>query len=88
MARRVRPNQRWEVGVGAGGGQPGNIARKGLSLAVDQPCASRTFPGVRQDRARAGGVSHTEERLRVAAAILRISRRRKAMYGGLFRKFN
>jgi hypothetical protein len=44
MARRVRPDQRWEAGVGAGGGQPGSGARRGRSLAVDQPYASRTFP--------------------------------------------
>ena len=31
-----------------------------------------------------GGESHTKERLQEAAAILRISRRRKALYGGLF----
>ena len=31
-----------------------------------------------------GGESQTEERLQEAAAILRISRRRKALYGGLF----
>jgi hypothetical protein len=36
--------------------------------------------------AHAGGRSEAEERLREAAAILRISRRRRAMYGGLFRK--
>jgi hypothetical protein len=36
------------------------------------------------DMAHAGGRSQAEERLREAAAILRISRRRKAMYGGLF----
>ena len=34
--------------------------------------------------AQAGGQSQTEERLCEAAAILRISRRRKAMYGGFF----
>jgi hypothetical protein len=51
IARRVRPEQRWEAGVGAGGGQPGSSARKGRSLAIDQPCASRTFPG---DEARQG----------------------------------
>jgi hypothetical protein len=44
MARRVRPDQLWEAGVGAGGGQPGSSAKKGRSLAVDQPCASRTLP--------------------------------------------
>jgi hypothetical protein len=45
MARRVRPDQRWEAGVGAGGGQPGSSARKGRSLALNQPCASQAFPG-------------------------------------------
>jgi hypothetical protein len=34
--------------------------------------------------AHAGGRSQVEERLREAAAIFMISRRRKAMYGGLF----
>jgi hypothetical protein len=38
--------------------------------------------------AEAGGLSQAEERLFEAAAILRISRRRKAMYIGLFRKLN
>jgi hypothetical protein len=54
-----------------------------------------TPQGVRQDMAHAGGRSQAEERLReaaaeerlrAAAAILGISCRRKAMYGGLFRK--
>jgi hypothetical protein len=35
--------------------------------------------------AQAGGRSQAEERLGEAAAILKIGRRRKAMYGGLFR---
>jgi hypothetical protein len=34
--------------------------------------------------AQAGGQSQTEERLCEAAAILMISRRRKAVYGGIF----
>jgi hypothetical protein len=84
MARRVRPDQRWDAGGGACGGQPGSTAMKGRSLAADQPCANRTFPGVRHNMTRAGGRSQAEERLGEAAAILRISRRRKAMYGGLF----
>jgi hypothetical protein len=57
---------------------------KGRSLAVDQPCVSRTFSGVRHDMAHAGGRSHAEERLGEAAAILMIRCRRKALYGGLF----
>jgi hypothetical protein len=36
---------RWDAGVGVGGVQPGSCARKGRSLAVDQPCATRNFPG-------------------------------------------
>jgi hypothetical protein len=36
--------------------------------------------------AQAGGRSQAEKRLCEAAAILGISRRLKAMYGGLFRK--
>jgi hypothetical protein len=43
-----------------------------------------TSQGVRQDMAHAGGRSQAEDRLCEAAAILRISRRRKAMYGGIF----
>jgi hypothetical protein len=86
MARRVRPDQRWKAGVGVGGGQPGSSARKGRSLVVYQSYACRTFPGVRQDRAHAGGRSQAEERLSEAAAILGISRHRKALYGGLFWK--
>jgi hypothetical protein len=35
MARRVRADQRWEAVVGASGGQPGSIARKGRSLDAD-----------------------------------------------------
>jgi hypothetical protein len=38
--------------------------------------------------AQVGGRSQAEERLCEAAAILMISRRRKALYGGLFRKLN
>ena len=38
--------------------------------------------------AQAGGRSLAEERLSAAAEILSISRRRKAMYGGLFRILN
>jgi hypothetical protein len=53
----------WDAGVGANGSLPGSSARKGRSLAVDHPCAGRTFPG--------GQARHAEERLREAAAILR-----------------
>jgi hypothetical protein len=78
MAWRVQRNQRWDACVGPGCGQPGSSAMKWRSLAVDLPCASQTFPGVRHDMAQTGGRSHAEERLGEAAAILMISRRRKA----------
>jgi hypothetical protein len=61
---------------------------KGRLLAIDQHCASRNFSGGWQDMAQAGGRSQAEERLCEAAAILRISRRRKAMYGGLVWKLS
>jgi hypothetical protein len=86
LARKARPDQRWDESVGARGGLPGSSAKKGRSLAVDQPRSGRTFPGVRHDMTRAGGRSQAEERLSETAAILRISRRRKALYGGLFWK--
>jgi hypothetical protein len=35
MARRVRPDQRWDADVGARSGKPGSSAMKGRSLAVD-----------------------------------------------------
>jgi hypothetical protein len=88
IARRVRPDQQWAAGVGAGGGQAGSIAMKGRSLAVDQPCASRTFPGVRQDNAQAGGRPQAEERLSAAAEILRINRRRKSPVRRAFSETN
>jgi hypothetical protein len=35
MARRVRPDQRWDAGVGACDGKPGSNAMQDCSLAVD-----------------------------------------------------
>jgi hypothetical protein len=77
LARKVRPDQRWDESVGARGALPGSSAKKGRSLAVDQPRAGRTFPGDRHDMARAGSRSQAEERLSETAAILKISRRWK-----------
>jgi hypothetical protein len=37
VARRVRTDRRWDVGVGAGGGKPGSNAMVWRSLVVDQP---------------------------------------------------
>jgi hypothetical protein len=44
--------------------------------------------GERHDMTHAGGWSQAEQRLGEAAAILRISHHRRAMYGGLFWKLN
>jgi hypothetical protein len=55
MARRIRPDQRWDAGVRASGGKPESSAKKGRSLAVDQPSVSPTFPGVKHYMAQAGG---------------------------------
>jgi hypothetical protein len=83
MARRVRPDQRRVAGVRGGGGQPES------SLATDHRLERvETLRGVRHDMAQAGGRWHAEERLCEAVAILRISRRRKAMYAWHFRKLN
>jgi hypothetical protein len=36
VRRRVRADQRWDAGVGVGGGEPGNNARVWRSLDVDK----------------------------------------------------
>jgi hypothetical protein len=54
VVRRVRPDQRWDTGVGAGDGQPGSGAMEGRSLAINRPRACRVFPGgeARRDTCR------------------------------------
>ena len=59
---------------------------KGARKPSTSPVPVESSRGLRQDMAHAGGRSPAEERLREAAAILRISSRRKALYGGLFRQ--
>jgi hypothetical protein len=44
LARRVRTDQRWDAGVGAGGGHPGSCAREGRSVNVGQRSRGRTYP--------------------------------------------
>jgi hypothetical protein len=58
--------------------------RKGARYPSTSHVSVETSRGVRHDMAHAGSISQAEERLCEAAAILKISRRRKAMYGGLF----
>jgi hypothetical protein len=78
LARRVRTDQRWGAGIGAGGGQPGSIAWEGRSLLVDQHVDVEVTKGGQNDTnnmrifatggaARSGG-----------GVIRRIDRRRKA----------
>jgi hypothetical protein len=47
-------DERWDAGVGAGGGQPGSIARARCSVAVVQPCEIRVSLGVRLDAKQDG----------------------------------
>jgi hypothetical protein len=56
VVRRVRSDHRWDAVVGCGGERPGSIAKEGRSLVVDQPWASRAFPGARHDGWRSGSV--------------------------------
>jgi hypothetical protein len=65
VARRVRPDQRWDKGVGGGDGPPGSTARRGRSLDVDQPNACRAFPGgeARHDTGRWSAASGEAARL-------------------------
>jgi hypothetical protein len=82
------------AGLAVGGGcwswwrPAGKQCQERRTLAVDQLVLVDPSRGVRQDMAKAGGRSQTEERLCEATTILMISRRRKAMYEGLFRKLN
>jgi hypothetical protein len=74
--------------AGAGGGQMGSSARARRSLAV--ACHAGAFLesplGARPDATKDGGGSQPEERHGVAAAVLRITRRRKKPGTGGFWK--
>jgi hypothetical protein len=54
VARRIRPDQRWVAGFGAGGGQRGSIAMALRSLAIDQSCECRASLGGEEARRDAG----------------------------------
>jgi hypothetical protein len=58
--------------------------RKGVGSLSTCHVPVEPSKGERHDVTHDGGQSEAEERLGEAADILRISRRRKAMYGGLF----
>jgi hypothetical protein len=45
VARMIRPDKRWDAGVGTDDGKPGSSDMEGRSLAVDQPSANRDFQG-------------------------------------------
>jgi hypothetical protein len=73
---RVGTDQRWDEGVGAGGGRLGSIARARRSLAAASPARVLSLPWGRGMKLRkTGGGSRSEERHGLAAAILRIDRR-------------
>jgi hypothetical protein len=69
-------------GVGACGGQPGSGTREGRSLLADYHVAVEPTQVGAARHQRRGGLSRREERRGPAAAILRISRRRKTLCGG------
>jgi hypothetical protein len=66
----VRSDQRWDEGVGADGGHLGSSARARRSLAAAIHARLLSLPWGR-------GGSQPEERHGLAAAVLRITRRRK-----------
>jgi hypothetical protein len=86
--RRVRTDQRWDAGVGAGGGQPGSIARARRSLATDQPYEIRVSHGgntaIRLEVVQDQGRSQPEERHGMAVEVLRIISRWKNPLRGFF----
>jgi hypothetical protein len=87
--RRVRTDQRWDEGIGAGGGQLGSSAcRARRSLAFDSHVSFMSSLGERIEATEDGGGSQPEERHGLAAEVLRIIRRRKNPVRGVFRKYS
>jgi hypothetical protein len=87
--RRLRMDQRWGEGVGAGGGQLGSSARARRSLAVDSPVSFMSPHGARLEATHDGGGSQPEERHGLASEVLlRIIRRQKNPVGGVFGKYS
>jgi hypothetical protein len=82
--RRVRTDRRWDEGVGAGGGQLGSSARARRSLEVASPVSFKSPLGARPEATQDGGGSQPEERHGLAAAVLRITRRRRNSVRGAF----
>jgi hypothetical protein len=44
VARRVRTDQRWDAGFGAGAGKPGSNVSKGVALARRRPAVTSGRP--------------------------------------------
>jgi hypothetical protein len=84
--RRVRADQRWDEGVGAGGTQPGRSARARRSLAVAIPVSFKAPIGARLLATKDGGGSQPEERLGMAEKVLMSIRRRKTAVRVIFGK--
>jgi hypothetical protein len=83
VERRVRTDQRWVEGVGAGGGKPGSGARVRRSLDVDQhvvdvePAERRSTTTTSRNNVASRGAAGSS-----GGVIRKISRRRKTQYGG------
>jgi hypothetical protein len=84
--RRVRSAQRWDEGVGAGGGQLGSSAKARRSLAVNSLVSFASPQGARLEATQDGGGSQPEERHGMGAEVIMIIRRRKPRYGGFLEK--
>jgi hypothetical protein len=81
--RKVHTDQRWDEGVGAGGGQPGSSSRVWRSLSADNPLIFKSPMGAGLKATQDGGGSQPEEQHDLAAEVLRIIRAEKPRYGGV-----
>jgi hypothetical protein len=81
-------DQRWDEGVGVGGGHLGNSARARRSLKVDSPMSFMSPLGARLEDTQDGGGSQPEERHGLAAEVMRIIRRRKIRYMDFLEKYS
>jgi hypothetical protein len=69
VARKVRTDQRWDAGVGTGGGQPGSSAREGRSLHVDRHVDVELIQRGAPRHHQLGGLSRWEKRGCLAAGL-------------------
>jgi hypothetical protein len=84
--RKVRTDQRWDEGVGVGGGHLESSASARRSLGVASLVSFTFTLGARLEATRDGGGSQPEERHGLAAEVLMIIRRRKSPARGVLGK--